>query len=70
VLTDVVMPEMDGADLAARVQDLRHETGVLSMPGYTDDAVTPREVPERETHVLQKPFTPASLARKVFEALS
>jgi two-component system cell cycle sensor histidine kinase/response regulator CckA len=70
VLTDVVMPEMGGADLASRVQELRPEARVLYMSGYTDDAIIRHKVLERGTHFLQKPFTPASLARKVREALS
>jgi CheY-like chemotaxis protein len=70
VLTDVVMPEMGGADLAARIQELRPEARVLFMSGYTDDAIIRHKVLERGTHFLQKPFTPASLARKVREALS
>lgn len=70
VLTDVVMPEMGGADLASRVQQLRPEARVLYMSGYTDDAIIRHKVLEPGTHFLQKPFTPASLARKVREALS
>jgi PAS domain S-box-containing protein len=70
VLTDVVMPEMGGVDLASRIQELHPEARVLYMSGYTDDAIIRHKVLERGTHFLQKPFTPASLARKVREALS
>ena len=69
LLTDVVMPEMGGVDLASRVQKLRPEAHVLFMSGYTDDSVIRHKVLERGMHFLQKPFTPASLAQKVREAL-
>ena len=70
LLTDVVMPDMGGADLAARIQEARPETRVLFMSGYTDDAIVRHKVLERGTRFLQKPFTPASLAAKVREALA
>jgi two-component system cell cycle sensor histidine kinase/response regulator CckA len=57
-------------DLASRLQELRPEARVLYMSGYTDDAIIRHKVLERGTHFLQKPFTAASLARKVREALS
>ena len=64
------MPEMGGVDLASRVKELQPDVHVLYMSGYTDDTVVRHKVLERGTHFLQKPFTPASLARKVREALA
>jgi len=64
VVTDVVMPEMSGWDLAAELSSLRPGVRVLYMSGYSDRAVAEGSV------FLQKPFTPDVLGRKVREALS
>jgi nitrogen-specific signal transduction histidine kinase len=69
VLTDVVMPEMGGSDMASRLEALRPGVCVLYMSGYTDDAVFRNELLEKGRVFLQKPFTPETLARKVREAL-
>jgi PAS domain S-box-containing protein len=69
LLTDVVMPEMGGAELASRLQSLRPEVRVLYMSGYTDDAVVRLGLVEGKGSFLQKPFTPASLAAGVREVL-
>jgi two-component system, cell cycle sensor histidine kinase and response regulator CckA len=69
LLTDVVMPEMSGTDLAARVRKIRPETRVLFMSGYTDESVARHGVLEPEIAFLQKPITPKTLARKVREVL-
>ena len=69
MLTDVVMPEMSGRDLVQRLSPLRPEMQVLFMSGYTEHAVVNHGVLEAETHFIQKPFSPDSLAYKVREVL-
>jgi len=69
LLTDVVMPEMSGRELAERLQGARPGLSVLFMSGYTDDAVVRRGVLERGTAYIQKPFSPEDLSRKVREVL-
>ncbi len=69
MVTDVVMPQMNGHDLAQRLAPLRPEMRVLYISGYTDDAVLRRDALEGDIHFLQKPFTPDALARKVREVL-
>ena len=69
LLTDVVMPTLNGPDLAARVT--RHWPGikVLYMSGYTPDAIVHHGVLEKGIFFLPKPFMPAALAAKVREVL-
>jgi CheY-like chemotaxis protein len=65
VITDVVMPGMNGRQLVEKLLEYRPELGSLLMSGYTDDDVLRRGVLHGETAFLQKPFTPDDLARKV-----
>ena len=69
LLTDVIMPEMNGRMVAERVAALHPGVKVLYMSGYTDDVVAPQGVLEAGIHFLQKPFTALALASKVREAL-
>src|SRR2546425_6974403 len=69
LLTDVIMPEMSGRDLMHRLAEQRPEMRVLYMSGYSDEAVERHGVLDPGTAVIQKPFTPAGLARKVREVL-
>jgi two-component system cell cycle sensor histidine kinase/response regulator CckA len=69
IATDVVMPEMNGSQLVAKVLDARPDIRVLFMSGYTDDEVMRRGVIDGQTAFLQKPFTPDLLAHKVREVL-
>jgi PAS domain S-box-containing protein len=66
VVTDVVMPQMDGLTLAARIRETRPETRVLLMSGYQDRGVT---AGDNAMLLLPKPFTAAQLRARVAEAL-
>lgn len=69
LLTDVVMPVMGGKDLAEKLVGMFPQLRVLFMSGYTADAIANRGVLELGTHLLDKPFTPDSLAQVVRRVL-
>ena len=69
LLTDVIMREMSGPDLAQRLKKLRPQTKVLFMSGYTDAAIVHQGVLDPGIAFLPKPFTPSSLAGKVRQVL-
>ncbi len=69
LLTDMVMPQMNGAELARRLTAQRPTLRVLCMSGYTDDVSLREGVQDDRIAFLQKPFTPETLARKVREVL-
>jgi PAS domain S-box-containing protein len=69
LLTDVVMPGMNGRALADRLLAQRPDLKVLFMSGYPASAIGHHGVLDPGTAFLQKPFTPGSLARKVGELL-
>jgi CheY-like chemotaxis protein len=69
VISDVVMPEMGGRELARRLAALRPSLPVLFISGYTGEDVIQRGLLEPGAPFQQKPFTPDGLARKVREML-
>jgi len=69
VVTDVVMPRMDGPNLYKKLALVRPGLRALYVSGYASDAVVSHGVPAADGGFLQKPFEPAALARKVREVL-
>lgn len=69
LLTDVVMPGMNGRELAEQLERTRTGLRVLFVSGYTDDAVLLQGVSTDERTLLTKPFTAAELTQRVRQAL-
>ncbi|HEV2444560.1 MAG TPA: ATP-binding protein, partial [Candidatus Sulfopaludibacter sp.] len=65
MITDVVMPKVNGRDLARQLVRRRPEMKVLYMSGYTDGAIVNSGLLQKDVAFLQKPFTPSSLAEMV-----
>ena len=69
LITDIVMPEVNGHVLAETLTAVRPEMKVLYVSGYTEDAIGEYGVLEEGVNFLQKPFRPSDLARKVRDVL-
>jgi PAS domain S-box-containing protein len=69
LLTDVIMPRLNGPELADRITALRPGLKVLYMSGYTDRTIRLQGRLEGEAHFIQKPFTPGALTQKLRELL-
>ncbi len=69
LMTDVVMPEMNGKDLACKLLSLHSDLRCLFVSGYTSDVIAHHGVIDEGVHFLQKPYTAQVLSRKVREVL-
>jgi CheY-like chemotaxis protein len=69
LLTDVVLPEMNGKELQKSVKTLLPEVKVLYMSGYSSDLIAERGVLEEGVNFIEKPFSTAALGRRIREIL-
>ncbi|MDQ1334157.1 MAG: hypothetical protein QG552_1107, partial [Thermodesulfobacteriota bacterium] len=69
LMTDVILPEMSGMDLAGEMLKIHPTIRTLFMSGYTADVIARQGMPEKAVHFVQKPFTFDRLARRVREAI-
>jgi len=70
LMTDVVMPGMNGKELAQTIRELRPEIKVLYASGYTENAIAHHGVLEEGIEFIGKPYAPQTLAVKVREVLN
>jgi signal transduction histidine kinase/ActR/RegA family two-component response regulator len=69
LVTDVIMPNMNGQELAMQLAELRPDMKVLYVSGYSDNDIGDHGVLDPRIDLLQKPFTPQTLARKVRDVI-
>ncbi len=69
VITDVVMPQMGGRELATRLAVVQPGVRILFSSGYSENAISADGVLDEGINFLQKPYTPTTLARRVREVL-
>jgi signal transduction histidine kinase len=69
LVTDIVMPGMNGRELADRLVKKQPQLAVLFMSGYTNDTMVQQRVLQGDVPFLSKPFTPMGLLKKTFEVL-
>ena len=69
LITDVVMPDMDGPELVRQLSTIRPDTRTLFMSGYMDDTLGERGILSTNANFIQKPFSPRTIAQKVRDIL-
>jgi two-component system, cell cycle sensor histidine kinase and response regulator CckA len=69
IITDVIIPGLDGTELARKAAQIKPGLPILFMSGYTDHDIVRRGLLEAGQPFLQKPFTPDALVRRVAELL-
>ena len=69
LVTDVIMPQMNGHELAEKLSSRRPEMKILYVSGYSDNDIGDHGVLDPRFELLQKPFTPQTLARKIHDVI-
>lgn len=69
LVTDVIMPHMNGHELASKLSRIRPDMKVLYVSGYSDTDLGDHGVLDPRYELLQKPFTPQTLARKIRDVI-
>jgi signal transduction histidine kinase len=69
LVTDVIMPQMNGHELAAKLSAIRPDMKVLYVSGYSDNDIGDHGSLDPRHELLQKPFTPQTLARKIRDVI-
>ncbi len=69
LITDMVMPEMNGRELSEHIRALHPKTAMLFMSGYTAENIAYRGLLNEEVHFIQKPFSVGDFAQKIHSAL-
>jgi PAS domain S-box-containing protein len=70
LLTDVIMPVMNGKELSKRIKVVKPGIKTLFMSGHTADMLTPHGILDNNIELLEKPFAPQDLAKKVHDVLN
>ena len=70
IITDVVMPNMDGPTMVKHIKELKPELRVIFMSGYAEEAFRRNDQNSEDIHFLPKPFGLKQLAAKVKEVLA
>jgi signal transduction histidine kinase len=69
LVTDVIMPHMNGHELADKLSKVRPEMKILYVSGYSDNDIGDHGILDPRFELLQKPFTPQTLARKIRDVI-